>query len=113
VLFEVYVEQARATIVLVPVARIGRWLTSVTSLAAQRKRELLADYTAVMLTRDPAALVSALRKMADSPQQMTDIHADLVNLYIVDPADPTSRGSRWHHSHPSLADRIATLERAK
>ena len=82
-------------------ARVGRWLTSVTSVAALRKRELLADYTAVMLTRDPAALVHALRKMADSPQRMADIHRDLVNLYIVDPADPTSEGSGWRRSHPS------------
>jgi heat shock protein HtpX len=107
---EVYVEQGRVAFLL-PLARTGRWLTSVTSLAALRKRELLADYTAVMLTRDPPALVRALRKMADSPQQMTDIHRDLVNLYIVDPADPTSSGSGWRRSHPSLADRIALLER--
>ena len=110
VLYEVYVEQGGlATQILVPVARIGRWLTSVTSLAALRKRELLADYTAVMLTRDPSALVSALRKIADSPQQMTDIHRDLVNLYIVDPADPTSGGGGWRHSHPALANRIEML----
>lgn len=111
VLYEVYVEQGRPTQFLIPVARVGRWLTSVTSLAALRKRELLADYTAVMLTRDPPALVRALRKMADSPQQMADFHGELVNLYIVDPADPASEGSRWRHSHPSLAGRIARLER--
>jgi Zn-dependent protease with chaperone function len=64
-----------------------------------------------MLTRDPPALVRALRKMADSPQRMAGIHRDLVNLYIVDPADPASAGSHWRHSHPALAERIATLER--
>jgi len=111
VLYEVYVEQARGTQILVPAARIGRWLTSVTGLAALRKRELLADYTAVMLTREPQALVSALRKMADSPWRMTDSHRDLVNLYIVDPADPASVTRRSQRSHPSVSERITRLER--
>ena len=55
--------------ILLPVARIGRWLTSVTSLAALRKRELLADYTAVMLTRDPAALVPPCARWPTRPSR--------------------------------------------
>jgi len=103
----------RWLVVLLPAARTAGWLTGITSLAASRKREVLADYTAVLLTRDPAALISALRKLADSPERMASAHRDLVNLYIVDPADPAGERNRRRNAHPSVARRIEALERLR
>jgi heat shock protein HtpX len=84
-------------------------LTRLSGMAASRQREILADDTAVKLTRDPKALIAALRAIATSERQLR-VSRGLVNLLILDPEDPESTESTWRRSHPPLAERVFRLE---
>ena len=87
---------------------------SLMQLALSRKREFLADATAVEFTRNPDALISALEKLENDPNQLETANSATANMYIVNPfKKDTKEGKRrttsiWS-THPSTADRIAAL----
>ena len=54
-------------------------------LAASRRREGLADVSAVELTRNPLGLAGALRKIADDPEVLEVANKATQHLYIVNP----------------------------
>ncbi|PPD46627.1 MAG: peptidase M48 [Methylocystis sp.] len=74
--------------------------------ALSRSREYLADAGAVELTKNPDAMISALRKIeAHSviPTMPSRMHA----FFIESPARIQESG--WFSTHPSVDERIATL----
>ena len=83
-------------------------------LALSRKREFLADSTAVQLTRNPDGLISALQKLESDPNELEVANSATANMYIVNPFKKNGqRGKRktsniWS-THPSTADRIDAL----
>ena len=81
-------------------------------LAASRRREGLADVSAVELTRNPMGLAGALRKIADDPEVLEVANKATQHLYIVNPIKTFEERSRsmWD-THPPLAERIQVLER--
>lgn len=66
---------------------LGAWLS--------RRHEFAADRYSAELTREPGALASALVKLNGE---------NLANL------DPHPWYARWHHSHPTLLERLAALQ---
>lgn len=54
-------------------------------LALSRKREFLADATAVKFTRNPDGLISALIKISDDPNELKVANNATENMYIVNP----------------------------
>jgi len=80
-------------------------------LAASRRREGLADVSAVELTRNPMGLAQALRKIADDPEVLEVANKATQHLYIVNPIKATEERSRsmWD-THPPIAERIQVLE---
>ena len=80
-------------------------------LAASRRREGLADVSAVELTRNPLGLAQALRKIADDPEALEVANKATQHLYIVNPIKATEERSRsmWD-THPPVAERIHVLE---
>lgn len=80
-------------------------------LAASRRREGLADVSAVELTRNPLGLAGALRKIADDPEVLEVANKATQHLYIVNPIKTFEERSRsmWD-THPPLAERIRVLE---
>ncbi|MBU6329001.1 MAG: M48 family metallopeptidase [Acidobacteria bacterium] len=80
-----------------------------------RKRESLADATAVELTREPSGLRSALEKLEADTTVIANPSAATAHLWIESPLersrDDGLLGSfgRMMDTHPPLADRIATL----
>lgn len=80
-------------------------------LAASRRREGLADVSAVELTRNPLGLAGALRKIADDPEVLEVANKATQHLYIVNPIKTFEDRSRsmWD-THPPLAERIRVLE---
>jgi heat shock protein HtpX len=80
-------------------------------LAASRRREGLADVSAVELTRNPMGLAQALRKIADDPEVLEVANKATQHLYIVNPIKAAEERSRsmWD-THPPLAERIRVLE---
>ena len=79
-------------------------------LAASRRREGLADVSAVELTRNPMGLAQALRKIADDPEVLEVANKATQHLYIVNPIKAAEERSRsmWD-THPPIAERIAVL----
>ena len=83
-------------------------------LALSRKREFLADSTAVELTRNPDGLISALQKLENDPNELETANSATANMYIVNPFKKNGdKGKRkksniWS-THPSTDDRIENL----
>jgi heat shock protein HtpX len=80
-------------------------------LALSRSRESLADVSAVELTRNPAGLISALRKLEHNDKPFAKFNHATAAMCI---DDPLQHHEGWVHrmfdTHPPIADRIATLE---
>lgn len=94
-------------LIAVAIFLVARLLALVLRLAMSRKREYLADAGAVELTKNPDAMISALRKIAghsemQAPSQVQEMFLD----------HPASHGlTGLFDTHPSIDDRIAALER--
>lgn len=88
---------------------------SLMQLALSRKREFLADSTAVEFTRNPDGLISALEKLESDSNQLESANSATANMYIVNPFKKDSKSGKKRTSniwstHPSTADRIAALK---
>ena len=81
-------------------------------LALSRRRESLADASGVELTRNPAGLISALRKLESNDQPFAKFNHATAAMCI---DDPLQHHESWFHhlfdTHPPLAERIAVLEK--
>lgn len=80
-------------------------------LAISRKREFLADSTAVKLTRSPTGLANALKKIRDEhvPREETKRYSKATAPLFI--ADPFKKASNLFQTHPELNERIKRLER--
>jgi heat shock protein HtpX len=93
------------------------WLATVGTRALSRYRELAADAGAVALTGRPAALASALLKVADGVAALPaqDLRAvagrDAFHLLPVARDEQTHMPTALAATHPPLRARIAQLER--
>jgi heat shock protein HtpX len=54
-------------------------------LAVSRRREYLADATAVQFTRNPDGLISALIKISEDPNELTNASKSTAHMYISSP----------------------------
>jgi heat shock protein HtpX len=81
-------------------------------LALSRRRESLADESGVELTRNPAGLLSALKKLQQNDKPFKNMNHATAAMCI---DDPLQHHEAWYHrlydSHPPIEDRIASLER--
>ena len=80
-------------------------------LAASRRREYLADASGALLTRYPAGLSSALRKISDDPEVLEAANRATQALYIVNPMKVLEkRAASLLSTHPPLEERIKRLD---
>ena len=91
---------------------------SLMQLALSRKREFLADSTAVEFTRNPDGLISALQKLENDPNQLETANNATANMYIINPFKKNTKNGKKRSSniwstHPSTADRIEALRNLK
>ncbi len=78
--------------------------------AISRRREYLADATAVRLTRYPEGLASALEKIAASTEDMPRMNKAIAPLFIANPIKAAgARMSNLTSTHPPINERIAIL----
>ena len=82
-------------------------------LAISRKREFLADATAIEFTRNPEGLISALQKISGDPNQLKFANNSTENMYIVTPFRNIKTSSNLWSTHPSIEDRIEALRNLK
>lgn len=78
--------------------------------AVSRKRESLADATAVSFTRNPAGLRSALEVLAHDTTVVQARSNAVAHMYIESPLD-ASAASKLFATHPPIQERIATLRK--
>jgi heat shock protein HtpX len=81
-------------------------------LALSRSRESLADVSGVELTRNPAGLISALKKLQQNDKPFKKMNHATAAMCI---DDPLQHHDSWYHclydTHPPIAQRIAELEK--
>jgi heat shock protein HtpX len=77
--------------------------------AISRKRESLADATAVAFTRNPAGLRSALEVLAADSTVVRQRSTAVAHIWIESPLDAKSV-SKLFSTHPPIAERIAVLK---
>jgi len=77
--------------------------------AISRKREALADATAVSFTRNPAGLRKALEILARDSTVVQQRSNAVAHIWIESPLDAKSV-SKLFATHPPIEDRIATLK---
>ena len=82
-------------------------------LAFSRKREFLADATAVEFTRNPEGLISALEKISADPNELKVANKATENMYIANPYRKKKNTSSIWSTHPSTEDRIEALRNLK
>lgn len=77
--------------------------------AISRKRESLADATAVSFTRNPAGLRSALEVLASDSTVVHQRSTAVAHIWIESPLDSKSV-SKLFSTHPPIEERIAVLK---
>lgn len=87
-------------------------------LALSRRREYLADATAVEITRNPDGLISALTKLDSDSNQLKTANNSTAHMYIVSPFKSNLKGEKKKKTsllstHPSTEDRIQALQNLK
>ena len=84
-------------------------------LAISRKREYMADGTAIEFTRNPDGLISALQKLDSYSNNLRTANTATAHMYIVNPfkGEKEKRKSNLFSTHPSIEARIEALENLK
>lgn len=82
-------------------------------LAISRKREFLADATAIEFTRNPDGLISALQKISGDSSELKVANKATENMYIVNPFRSKKKTSNLWSTHPSVEDRVEALRNLK
>ena len=88
-------------------------VTKLIQLAVSRRREYLADATAISFTRNPDGLISALKKISSDNSRL-DVASEANSfMYIEEPNVNKRDKTSMFSTHPSISDRISALENLK
>ncbi|PKQ37131.1 MAG: zinc metalloprotease HtpX [Actinobacteria bacterium HGW-Actinobacteria-1] len=80
-------------------------------MAISRKREFLADANGALLTRYPAGLASALKKIAGDNNKLRVANKATASLYIYNPLKDYRAGmNSLFNTHPPIEERVRRLE---
>ena len=92
-------------VVAIVLAILAPFVVALVQLAISRKREYVADSSAVKFMRTPTGLIGALRKIQDNVPMK--VSGAIAPLFLAKPG----REREMFMTHPPLAKRIARLER--
>ena len=102
-------------ILAVVLAALTPLIANLIKLSISRKREFMADASAVELTRNPLGLADALQKISEDSEPLEAANKATAHLYISDPLKNTK--GMWlknmFSTHPSLGERINALKGIK
>lgn len=97
-------------IVAIVMAILAPIMARLLYFAISRKREYLADASAVRLTRYPEGLASALEKISNSTYDLQSANKATAGLYIANPLKQKGRKlANLSSTHPPIRERIAIL----
>ena len=98
-------------IVAIGLAILTPIVATLIQLAVSRQREYLADASGALLTRFPAGLASALRKIAADKEALEVANKATASLYFANPLKDAPRAlDGLFDTHPPIAERIRRLE---
>ena len=91
---------------------ISPLVAKILQLAVSRRREYLADATAVQFTRNPDGLISALRKISEDDSELNVASNSNAHMYIASPFKNKKQKekSSIFDTHPPVSARIEALE---
>jgi len=90
-------------------------VSNLIQLAVSRRREYLADATAIQFTRNPDGLISALKKISGDDSKLDVASNSNAYMYIENPF-PKKRVKQMSgllSTHPSIEERIEALEKLR
>jgi len=90
-------------------AILAPFAARIVQFAISRRRELLADGTAVELTRNPLGLAGALQKIAADPNKLRAGNRATAHLYIANPLRKVKDAAGLFDTHPPIQERIDLL----
>jgi heat shock protein HtpX len=96
-----------AILVAIAIIAISWGLSTLIRFALSRSREYLADAGAVELTKNPDAMIGALRKISQNAR--FDVPSRMEAFFIENPLGGSS--TSLLSTHPAIEDRIAAIER--
>jgi len=90
-------------------------ISNLIQFAVSRRREYLADATAVSFTRNPDGLISALQKISSDDSELEVASESNAFMYIENPYKKKRNQDRsgLFSTHPSVSERVAALENLK
>lgn len=88
-------------------------ITKLIQLAVSRRREYLADATAISFTRNPEGLISALKKISNDDSKLETASDANSFMYIEEPNVMRRFKNDMFSTHPNISDRIKALENLK
>ena len=92
-------------LIALAVFSVGRIFALGIRFALSRGREFMADAGSVERTKNPDALISALKKIAANPE-LKGVSGEIAQMCIEDANDDSIT---WFSTHPSMHDRIQAL----
>jgi len=105
--------QAVFLIVGLAMAILSPIIAKIIQLAISRRREFLADASAVAMTKNPEGLAKALEKIALDKEPLEAANNATAHLYISNPLKNTKGHlfSNLFNTHPPVEERIAALRK--
>ena len=100
-------------LIAIVVTAIAYLISIMLRFGISRKREYLADAGAAEMTKNPAALASALRKITADPNIEAVESRDVAQLFIDNPKPSSHKSASWDNmfsTHPPIEKRIELLE---
>ena len=96
-------------LILAPIA------SKLIQLAVSRRREYLADATAVSFTRNPDALVSALERITADPEELETANTATAHMFFASPfkGNLSKKVSGLMSTHPPVEERIRAIRELK
>jgi heat shock protein HtpX len=101
--------QAIFAIVALVLAILAPLAAYAVQFAVSRRREFLADASAVELTRNPLGLARALHTIATDPRPLKSANRATAHLYVENPLKKTKEVTGVFDTHPPVQKRIAVL----
>jgi heat shock protein HtpX len=109
-------EGISAWIIVGFVAIVVYFVAELLIMAISRYREFAADRGSAYITRNPQALISALKKISgrmDALPQEPKAKVESANAFFIIPALTGNRILEFFSTHPSLEKRIANLQKVE
>lgn len=98
-------------------AILSPFIAQLIQLAISRRREFLADASAVEMTKNPEGLIKALNKISLDQEPLEASNKATAHLYISDPLKNTKGAvhafAKLFNTHPPVTERIQALSQMK